>query len=226
MTTSTTVAVLGGGRLARALVRRLPDDVHVVVVARRPPAEPLQRASLVVSSDMSSVAGADVVIPAVPGEAVVEVLRQAAGHLRDGTVVFNVATDLPTDRVAAEFPALRVIATKVVGQAGELERGSRGAVAVSGADETAFAVAERLLGGIGTVVRLDESVVLDINTAVGEEMARAVSSTRSRLAAMDLPAPVVDAAVGTMAVGAFRAIATGTAGPFLRGILDRLAGPA
>jgi pyrroline-5-carboxylate reductase len=226
MTGVTRVAVIGAGRLARALVRHLPSDVDVVVVARHPLTEALPRPSVTVVGAASAIAAVDVIVPAVPGEDVVAALRDAAPSLSDGTVVFNVATDLRTDDVAARFPQLRVIATKVVGQAGELERGSPGAVVVDQADDAEFALAERLLGGLGAVVRLHESVVLDINTAVAEEMARAVSAARSRLAPMNLPAEVVDAALGTMAVGALRAIATGTAGPFLRRVVERMSGPA
>lgn len=222
----TRVAVIGAGRLARALVRSLPPDVDVVVVARHPVTEPLPRPSVTVVDAVSATSGVDVVIPAVPGEDVVAALHDAAPSLDDGTVVFNVATDLATGDVAVLFPQLRVIATKIVGQAGELERGSPGAVVVDRADDAEFALVARLLGGLGAVVRLEESVVLDINTAVAEEMARAVSAARSRLAPMNLPPEVVDAALGTMAVGALRAIATGTGGPFLRRIVERMSGPA
>jgi pyrroline-5-carboxylate reductase len=222
MTDPTRVAVIGAGRLARALVGTLPDDVDVVVVARRAPSSPLPRASLTVVERTSEIDSVGVVIPAVPGEQVTTVLEEVDAVVAEGTVVFNVATDLPTRDLAERFPRLRVVATKVVGQAGELERGFLGAVAVDHADAEQLVLARRLLGGLGPVVRLDERQVLAANTAVGEEMARAVVRCRATLEALRLPPEVVDAALGTMAVGALRAIATGTAGPFLRRIVERV----
>lgn len=216
------VAVVGAGRLARVLVHVLPDDVDVVVVARRPPSPPIRRASLTVTATASDIDGVDVVIAAVPAEQVAAVLEEVDAVVADGTVVFNVATDLETPEVAARFPRLRLVATKVVGQAGEMERGSPGAVVVDHANEDQLVLARRLLGGMGAVVRLDERAVLEINTAVGEEMARAALRCQATLEAMRLPPEVADAALATMAVGALRAIATGTAGPFLRRIVERV----
>ncbi|HET7529351.1 MAG TPA: hypothetical protein VFJ98_00150 [Mycobacteriales bacterium] len=216
------VGIIGSGRLARALVARLPPGTDLVVLARRPLSAPLPRPAEV-STAPDVLAGVTVVVAAVPGEAVGDVIATAAPVLSAGTVVCNAATDAATPPVAARFPDLTVVGTKFIGQAGEIERGARGVVVVDGAAPEVLAELTALFAGIGPVVAMDESAVLRINTAVAEEMVRAVSAIRGRLAEVDVPPDVATVALSTLAVGILRSLADGTAGPFVRRIVDRLA---
>lgn len=218
------VAVVGAGRMGALLAHRMPGSFRKVIISRRK-ADAVALADEVggVASDQySAVRGCEVILLAVPGEAVTKVVSELAPHVDPNALLVNTATAVMTDDLAGAFPNLRFAAVKVVGDAQEMARGGPGAVLLDHVAEPEEELLRHLVSGLGPVARGRESVVMGANTAVVEVMARAETDLRNRLAAMGLQEPLVTAAIVTAGPGVLRSLAQGTPGPFARTVLARL----
>lgn len=173
------IAILGTGKVGSALGARLASAGHHVVHGSRTPSG--QSGTV---SQQDAVAGADVVITAIPGTAVLTTLLDiGADVLRDKIVLDPSAAFTPqmtlaypgdsiAQQVQARFPALRVVKTLntmnytiMVDPLASLRQAS---VFVSGDDSTAKSVVAGLLADLGWP---DESI-LDlggVNTALATE---------------------------------------------------------
>lgn len=96
------IAVLGTGRVGTTLARAFARSGYEVIVGSRDP-DALdeerrgQLGEVAVAAFSEAVAGADVVVDALPGEHAVEVVS-SLGDLLDGVVVLDVANPLDTSR--------------------------------------------------------------------------------------------------------------------------------
>ena len=157
------LAVLGGGRMGEALVAGLlaggwePETVAIAEVDadRRRVLEERFPAVRIVPSAAWAVADADVVVVAVKPADVTEALHASAEALPASALILSLAAGVPLDvleRAAPDRPVIRAMpnAPALVG---------RGAAAIAHgrhADATHLDAAERILGTVGTVVRLPE----------------------------------------------------------------------
>lgn len=222
MRQASSLCVVGAGRLGRVLAVALAVEFDVRVLSRRSgtistPAG----AALAVTVDPRVIVDADVVLLALPEHEMDTAVTLIRSHLGTNTLVLNLATDVPTDRISKLLPGRRVIGCKIVGQSGEIGRGSRAAVVVSGAARDEFQLICRIMSVVGDVVEGDESMVLQTNRIVAEHMIAAADALERDLAALGLPELVRAAALGNVAVGSLRALVSGTAGPFLRRVLSQ-----
>lgn len=173
------IAILGTGKVGSALGARLASAGHHVVHGSRTPS-----AQAGTVSQQDAVAGADVVITAIPGTAVLATLQDiGADVLRDKIVLDPSAAFTPqmtlaypgdsiAQQVQARFPALRVVKTLntmnftiMVDPLASLRQAS---VFVSGDDSTAKSVVAGLLTDLGW----PEESILDlggVNTALATE---------------------------------------------------------
>ena len=216
----TTIAVVGAGRLARALVDRLSPHLDVIVVRRDAGRPPVGHAQEVTFHELDALRRCAVALLALPPAALSEVVALVAPHLGDATIVVNMATEADTSVLQRDHPQVVLAAAKLVGQAGAISQGSPALVLVDHADEPAFHRLQEVLGPLGTVVRGSERLVLSVNSAVAEEIVAANRSIRERLGDLGLPPAGIDIAVSTMAVGMLQALCRGEAGPFLRKFVD------
>jgi predicted dinucleotide-binding enzyme len=172
---TTTIGILGTGRVGLNLARRLALAGHVVVVGRRDPAAPLpdQARDLTVNvrftDQRSAAAAGDVVINATPGDTALERLGALADELA-GKILVDIANathhgpdGLPGDlvyqdgslgeRLQRALPATRVVKTLntmlyVVMTAPE-SLTTPPTVYLSGDDQDAKDTVTRLLGDLG-----------------------------------------------------------------------------
>jgi len=87
------IAIIGTGRVGRAIRGALPKAGHDVVFASRNPAE--QSGLPAPTADVSSaVSGADAVVDAIPGGAVMKVLNSLGTAMLAGKILIEVANDL------------------------------------------------------------------------------------------------------------------------------------
>lgn len=160
----TQLAFLGGGRMAEALVRGLldggwPADALVVAeveAERRRALEEAIPGVRLVPSAAWAVGDAEAVVVAVKPADVPEALGAAAASLGAGALVLSIAAGVSVAAVEALAPGRPVV--RAMPNAGAVVR--RGAAAIaggSGAEENHLALAERVLGGVGTVVRVPEA---------------------------------------------------------------------
>ncbi|MFZ5818039.1 MAG: pyrroline-5-carboxylate reductase family protein [Bacillota bacterium] len=217
------VAIIGAGQMASILAHRIPGSIRKVIIGRRK-ADAVALADEVggVATDqVSAVRGCRVILLAVPGTAVPQVLTDMQPHLDARALVVNMATDLMTDELALEGDR-RVASAKVIGHAREIELGSPGLVVLDRVEEAEADLLVSLLEGIGPVIRGDERTVMAANTAIIEVMVRAEAELRRRLEEVGLAAELVPVAIGSAAPGVLRAVAKGELGPFAREVVRRM----
>jgi len=168
-----TIAFIGGGNMAEALVRGLvasgvcdPGRIHVSDIATTR-VEYLKGAYGVVGfgDNNAAVAGAGIVILAVKPQVMGAVLRDLRDAVPKEALVISIAAGIPTSRIeAALAPGQRVV--RVMPNTPSLVSAGAAAIAPGShavaADEAA---AERLLGAVGLVVRVTEDQ-LDAVTAL------------------------------------------------------------
>lgn len=218
------VAIIGAGRLARLVAGRLPANVRRLIISRRKAAagELADEVGGIASDQLSAVRGADFVLLAVPAGAVGQVVREVAPHLGPNAVLVNMATELLTDQLAAEFPELRFAAAKIVGEAREMQQGSPGIVVLDHVEEAEEELLRAMFRQVGPVIREDEARVLAVGAAIVEQMVRAEAELRARLGALGLTREMAATAIAGTAPGVLRSLAEGTAGPFAQQVIARL----
>ncbi len=218
------VAIIGAGQLASILAHRIPGSVRKVIIARRR-AEATALADEVggVASDqMSAVRGCRIVFLAVPGSVIPSILQEIQPHLTEKVLVVNMATDVVTADLAAEFPNLSLGSAKMIGHAREVESGSPGVVIVDKVEPAEAELLGSLLEGIGPVIRGDERKVMLANTAIVEEMVRAEAGLRHRLQEIGLDRELLPVAVSAAAPGVLRAVARGELGVFAQEVVRKM----
>ena len=218
---ATKVVVVGTGRLGSALIDRLPTCFDVVALSRRHGGVThLGARNLPVTDDVGVVRGSSVVLLAIPAAATAEVLQNLAPHLDPNTIVVNMATEAMTPDLRRFAPNARIVAAKLIGQAAELANGSPGTVVIDSDSADESSTVRDVLGVLGRTITGPEQLVLDVNSVVAQELARAEHTIRTRLERLDLPRDVIDSTLTTMGVGILRAIATDTCEPFLQQFVD------
>ncbi|MGH8998491.1 MAG: pyrroline-5-carboxylate reductase family protein, partial [Acidimicrobiia bacterium] len=160
------MALLGGGRMGEALIGGLldaghaPEDLAVAetLPERRTVLEARFPKVRVVPSPAWAVPECPVVVVAVKPSDVPAALGAAAGVLEPGALVLSIAAGVPISAVEALVPGHPVV--RAMPNTPAVVR--RGAAAVAGgahAGEEHLATAERILGAVGTVVRVPEHLL-------------------------------------------------------------------
>lgn len=218
------VAIVGAGQLGGLLAHRIPGSYRKVIISRRK-AHAVSLADEVggiASDQVSAVRGCEVVFLTLPGSAITGMIQELAPHLGDQALLVNMATDIMTDELAATYPRLRFAAAKLLGHAQEISMGSPGIVILDYVEGVNQERLRHLLSGLGDVVVDQEVKVLTANATVVEILAKAEEDLRTRLGELGLDQPLVKAAIATTGPGVLRSLANGIAGPFARGMIERL----
>lgn len=146
------IAVIGTGNIGRTLGARWQQAGHDVIYGSRQPADDLAGAPVVEVGE--AIADADVVLVAVPGKAVADLVRAHAAELA-GTVVIDAANRMGEavrnshDAIATGAPTARYVrAFNTLGWEHFAEP-LAGADLFFAADTEARAVAEQLIADIG-----------------------------------------------------------------------------
>jgi len=160
------VALLGGGRMGAALLGGLLDagfDADSVSVAE---IDPERRRELeaqfpkvrVVPSAAWAVADADVVVVAVKPGDVGATLDSALPALGDSTLVLSIAAGVTIAAVEEHAPG-RPVVRAMPNTPALVGRGASAIAPGSHAGDEHLALAERVLGAVGIVVRVDEKLL-------------------------------------------------------------------
>jgi pyrroline-5-carboxylate reductase len=157
------LAVLGGGRMGEALALGLtsagwdPETVAIAEVSaerRRALDERLPGVRIVPTASWA-VADADVVIVAVKPPDAAAVLESCADAIAESTLVLSIAAGITVGALEAAVPGRPVV--RAMPNTGTLVgRGATAIAAGSHASELDLALAERILGSVGIVVRVPE----------------------------------------------------------------------
>jgi pyrroline-5-carboxylate reductase len=206
------LAVLGGGRMGEALVAGLReagwerDELAVAEIDpdRRRVLEERFPGVRVVPSPAWAVADAEVVVVAVKPADVVPALAASAEALPAGALVLSLAAGVPLaelERAAPDRPIVRAMpnAAALVG------RGAAAIAAGRHADGAHLDAAERILGAVGTVVRLPEHQLDAVTALSGSGPAYVFLVAEALMEAgvlAGLPRDVADALVRQTLLGA------------------------
>ncbi|HYG58794.1 MAG TPA: hypothetical protein VD902_12115, partial [Symbiobacteriaceae bacterium] len=157
-----------------------------------------------------------------PGHAVASLVRDMIAHLAEDALVVNMAPDMSTGELSAEFPQVRLAAAKLVGHSRDLSLGVPGLVVLDHADEASEDLLRALLEGLGPAIRHSEALVVDATTAIAEVMVEAHGRLTARLTAMGIERHMALTAITAAGPGILRSLTEGDVGPFTQGIIDRL----
>lgn len=157
-----TVAVLGAGTMGEAVLagvlRSGWGTGDVVVCVRRPErATELEQRHGVPAVPVAEGATRDVVVVAVKPQQLDALLAEAAPHVRPGTLVVSVMAGVTTARLAAALPDGVDVVRAMPNTPALVGAGVTAVSAAQGTGEDRLALAEALLAGTGTVVRVPES---------------------------------------------------------------------
>ncbi|MCE9579018.1 MAG: pyrroline-5-carboxylate reductase [Deltaproteobacteria bacterium] len=161
---SHTIAFIGAGNMAEALIRGLVRGGHVPaaqILATGPRRERLDELAThygvtVLTDNKDAASRAAIVVLAVKPQIINKVAREIATHLTPGTLVISVAAGVSTLTLEGLLPGTRVVRSMpntpaLVGA---------GATAISAgqhATETDLGLAKQLFDAVGITVALDES---------------------------------------------------------------------
>jgi pyrroline-5-carboxylate reductase len=162
----TRTALLGGGRMGEALLAGLldagfeSDELAVAEIdpERRHALEQRFPGVRVVPTPAWAVADADVVIVAVKPTDVPTVLSASLTSLRDDALVLSIAAGVTLRDLEAAVPG-RPVVRAMPNTPALVRRGAAAIAAGSEATDAHLATAERLLGAVGVVVRVPESLL-------------------------------------------------------------------
>jgi pyrroline-5-carboxylate reductase len=160
------LALLGGGRMGEALVGGLLDagwEPDTLIVAE---IDPDRRRSLeqrfpgvrIAPSPAWAAAEADVVVVAVKPGDVPDVLEQAGTTIKTDTLVLSIAAGVTLATLEGAVPD-RPVVRAMPNTAALVRKGAAAIAAGRHADETHLDLAERILGSVGVVVRVPESLL-------------------------------------------------------------------
>ena len=158
------LALLGGGRMGEALATGLveagwePESIAVAEVdaERRRVLEERLPGIRVVPSGAWAAADAEILVVAVKPGDVADALEACASALADGALILSIAAGVTIAAIEAALPSHPVV--RAMPNTGALVgRGAAAIAAGTHAGEPQLALAERVLGAVGIVVRVPEA---------------------------------------------------------------------
>ncbi len=163
MSTELRVVVVGAGRMGEAIIAGLvasgwPAEAIVVVEAHQPRAEEVgQRYGVAVLPPAEAVVGAAVGVVAVTPHARPAGWAAVAGHLAPGATVVSVAAGVGTAAVARHVPKGTPVVRAMPNTPALVGEGMSVLSPAPGCPAESLDLAERVLGAVGQVRRVDEA---------------------------------------------------------------------
>ena len=156
------IAVLGGGMMGEALVlglRALVPAPSVVVAEKSPEraADLRERLGLQVAEPVDAVRDADAVILVVKPQDTRALLAQVGPHIPSGALVLTIAAGIPTASVEALCPQAAVVRA-MPNTPARIGAGVTGISAGASCDAAGVALATTIMGAVGSVIVVPESL--------------------------------------------------------------------
>jgi 3-hydroxyisobutyrate dehydrogenase-like beta-hydroxyacid dehydrogenase len=220
------IGVIGTGRMGRILAARVATRHEVVLYDSNIAGAQAVAATLELKS-VSSLAEMDVdaVVLAVPDSEVascLEALRETPTRWN----VFSIATNISREVLTGlEGERVRCLNAKIIGHAGEMERGAKPVIVVDAGDTELIAIARQIFDCVGSVTVGEADQVKLINRVATEEALKtAVAIEKLLKSAGIVDAKMVWGALAQVAPGVLKAYSEDDLGPFAREIVKGLNG--
>jgi pyrroline-5-carboxylate reductase len=159
-----TIAFLGAGNMAEALIRGLVRGNHIEAGRISASAPRLDRRDelkaaygIVVSADNRTVAGAcSVLVLSVKPQIMDKVLREVAASVAPGTLIISIAAGVDTETIESHFGGGVRVVRAMPNTPALVGAGATGISAGRDASEADLATARAIFDAVGIVVTLDE----------------------------------------------------------------------
>ena len=218
------ICVIGAGRMGRILAARMSAEHEVSVYdANSQDAKVVAESLKLKVIDSLAEMDADAVVLAVPDSAVgpcINELHKTHKHWN----VFSVATTISREMLAV-MPGnnVRRLNVKIIGHAGEINRGSQPVIVIDNGDDEMVQMAQQIFALVGKVLCGEADQVKQINSvATGEALRAAVEIERVLKAAGIVDSELIRGALSQVAPGVLRAYAEDDLGPFARNIVNAI----
>ena len=218
------LGIVGAGRMGKILAQSLSKAFDVVIFDSNTAGMKKVSAELGLSA-VESLTALEVerIILAVPDGAVRGCVEELT---RQGVTasVFNVATNTSRDELAAMAgDKLRCLNVKIIGHAGEMERGAEPAIVVDEGETETVQQALEIFQCVGCTLVGDADAVRKINICATEAALKAAVALEEALCNNGIADPrLIKAALSQVATGVLRAYAEDDLGPFAWGIVCAL----
>ncbi len=170
---NTTIAFIGGGNMARALIGGLLQAGHPASSIRvSDPGEKARQAAAadfgvgVTASNAQAVAGADVVVLAVKPQVMASVLTDLSAQLDTGALVISVAAGITLAGLETGLGPDIAIVRAMPNTPALYGAGMTGIVANPAVERSGRAMAEEILAATGQILWLEDEALMDVVTAV------------------------------------------------------------
>ena len=218
------ISVIGAGRMGRILAARMSAEHDVSIYdANSQDAKVVAESLKLKVIDSLAEMDADAVVLAVPDSAVGPCINELhKTHKRWN--VFSVATTISREILAA-MPGenVRRLNVKIIGHAGEMNRGSQPVIVIDNGDDKMVQMAQQIFALVGNVLHGDADQVKQINSvATGEALRAAVEIERVLKSVGIVDPELIRGALSQVAPGVLRAYAEDDLGPFARNIVNAI----
>lgn len=215
-------ALIGSGKLGRVLFQAAAPS-RLVIDMRPENLEPFRgQAELGVTTRLADAAQCQVTAAAVPAGACDEVFKTLCPQLPAGHIFLNFSTnwDIPQE-LAEQYPQLHLLNVKLVGSAIGISHGLKGLAVVAQASGQVLEQIQKALPGLEMTAG-DPIAVREINTRATRAALEAAVALEKELAGLNVPAPMIRAAVGCLMPGVVIAYQNNELGGFAQKIVDEL----
>nr|VFK25651.1 MAG: NADP oxidoreductase coenzyme F420-dependent [Candidatus Kentron sp. MB]VFK29632.1 MAG: NADP oxidoreductase coenzyme F420-dependent [Candidatus Kentron sp. MB]VFK74846.1 MAG: NADP oxidoreductase coenzyme F420-dependent [Candidatus Kentron sp. MB] len=222
-----TVGILGAGRLGSAIANRLVSSRRLVIADREE--NRARRIAHALDAEFSTVTRLvtrmSVLLLAVPPEEILSLISTYRDRFRRGALLVNLATSLGTDTLneALERKDIKAVGAKPVTQATALRSGRKVVFVTACQDIALRERLTRVLAPVGKLIHGDEMNVSEINALATRAALAFARHLRCSLAAKHVPAPLINAAVYSVAVGTILDYPNDNDNPYIRTQLKELA---
>jgi pyrroline-5-carboxylate reductase len=221
------VAIIGGGRMGSLLVSLLSPH-HKIICIEKDKAKGCKlflNYGIMVSDKLEFTVKADIIILALPSEAIPAAIKDLAEFTRPGQILINIATSNDTSKIRSSVN-IPLISAKIVGHFQEIANGEAPLILIDPGDmprnhENILTVAE-VFSKVGIITFGNEKTVLALNSIASEEGLRCAYAIKQRLNSSDIPEDLYSFAIRNVAAGTMKAFANGEAGPFAQKIIEKI----
>lgn len=215
-------AVIGPGKLGKILFQAAAGPR--LVIGRSPKRlEPFrEQAELGITTQLADAARCQITAASVPAGACESVFNTLCPQLPEGHILLNFSTnwDIPQE-LAERYPRLRLLNVKLVGSAIGISHGLKGLAVVAQASDELLEQLQKALPGLELMTG-DPIAVRDINTRATRAALAAAINLEKELAGLNVPEPMIRAAVGCLMPGVIIAYRNNELGGFAQKIVDEL----
>lgn len=202
---SITVGIIGGGRLGKAIAKKLPKEITLLVADKRiTQAKKVAHEAGGIRKTVKEVfEKSNVVLLVVPPSEICPLVKKYYMRMRPNAILVNMASSVATSDVSmlVKRQDLKVVGAKVIGQAYAISQGYKAIFVLTTPNHLIYEKLKYLFGSIGKVFIGDEMIVAKINDEATCFGLKLVIDLRKRLKTICPSQEMIDVAIKTVAVG-------------------------